>query len=111
AHLPATGEPLRHRPAVLRPARGPEPADGLPVTARGHVGLLSEGGLATPRHAEPDLPGHVALHGNPDPGHRAHVPLPGHRPLAAGSALLILKTTSHRSGAAFGPPFFHSEYP
>src|SRR5690606_2491537 len=83
AHLPAPGEPLRHRPAVLRLARGAEPANRLLVAACRHVRLLSEGCFATTRDAQPDLPGNDALHGYPDSGHRADVYVPRYRYVVA----------------------------
>jgi hypothetical protein len=39
---------FQHRSAVLRHPRRREPADGVPVAAHGHVGLLSEGCIAPP---------------------------------------------------------------
>jgi hypothetical protein len=56
---------VRRRPAVLRPAGGAQPADGLPLAAGGDGGLLSQGCVAAARDAEPDLRRHDALHGHP----------------------------------------------
>src|SRR5690606_39925226 len=89
AHFPAAAGALPDRSAVLRSAGGAEPADGIPVAAGCHVGLLSEGCLATPCDPEPDFPGHDALHGYPDPGDYHPVSVPRHRPLAAQSTVLI----------------------
>jgi hypothetical protein len=61
---PAAGA-LQRRSAVLRPAGGAQPADGLPLAAGGDGGLLPEGRVAAARDAEPDLRRHDALHGHP----------------------------------------------
>ena len=99
ADLRAAARQLRRRPTVLRPAGGAEPADGLPQPAGGHVGLLPEGGGAAARDAEPDLPGHAAVHGHPDPGHRVAVHLSADRPLAAAKWPDLNQTASANPGA------------
>jgi hypothetical protein len=75
--------PLRHRPTVLRPVGGPEPADRIPEPTCGHGSVLPEGCESTPRHAEPDLCGHVAFHGDPGFCDRAALHVPGHRHVVA----------------------------
>src|SRR5690606_8077350 len=90
AHLPAAAGPLPDRPVVLRSAGGAEPANSLPVTTRGHVGLLPEGGLSATRDAEPDLRRDATVHGHTDYCHRAAVCVPGHRLVAARGAVLTL---------------------
>lgn len=57
---------VRYRSIVLWTPGRAESADRVLVAACGHVGLLSEGGCATPCHAESDLRGHDAVYGHPD---------------------------------------------
>jgi len=59
------------------------------VAAGGDGGLLPEGREPAARHAEPDLCRDAALHGHPDPGHRAAVQLPGDRDVAAAGAVQV----------------------
>ena len=87
AHLHPAARQVRRRPAVLRPAGGAEPADRLPEPAGGDGRLLPEGREPAACHAEPDLLGHAALHGHPGAGHRAALPVPGHRPVVAAAAV------------------------
>jgi len=47
------------------PAGGPQPADGVPVPARGHGRLLPEGCVAAARSLNQSS-GDVAIHGDPD---------------------------------------------
>src|SRR5690606_7157889 len=93
----------RRRPAVLRPAGGAEPADRLPEPARGHERVLPEGRGAEARDAESDLRRHDSFHGHPDHRHRAAVPLPRDRPVAAFGALQLI--TAHPARGRFGAPF------
>src|SRR5690606_26110268 len=100
AHLHPAAAPLRREPAVLRAAGGAEPADGLPVAAGGDVGLLPEGGEPAARDAEPDLPGHAALHGDPDHRHRAAVHVAADRPVAALRAVRAVRRVAPVQKAA-----------
>ena len=86
---PAAGQ-LRCRPAVLRPARGAEPADRVPQPAGGDGRVLPEGREPAACDAEPDLRGHAAVHGHPGAGDLPAVHVPGHRPVVAAGALQVM---------------------
>ncbi len=83
AHLHPAARQLRRRSAVLRPAGGAEPADGVPESAGGDGGVLPQGREPAARDAEPDLRWHAAVHGHPARRHRAAVHLPRDRTVAA----------------------------
>ena len=81
--LPSPPGALRHRsPAVRHPCR-PQPADGVPVAARRHVGVLPQGGGAAARRADGYLPRHDTVHVHRDPQHGRRVRDAGHRVVAA----------------------------
>src|SRR5690606_24926086 len=98
AHLPAAAGTLPNRPAVLRFAGGLEPANGIPVATRSHVGFLSERRVTAPCNAEPDLCWDAAIHGHTDHCHCAAVSVPCNRPVAAGRSVLIANTTIKKAG-------------
>jgi TRAP-type mannitol/chloroaromatic compound transport system permease large subunit len=83
ADLPAHAETLQHRSDPVGHAGLRELAGGVPVTARGDVGLLSEGCRAQARHAEPDFLRHDALHDHRHHLHGHHVSLARNDAVAA----------------------------
>src|SRR5262249_26473797 len=91
ADLPAAAETLRHRPDPVGNAGVRESAGRVPVAAGGDVGVLSEGRLAAPCHAEPDLRWHDAVHARRHPLHGHHVPVAGDDAVAAELPLRRLK--------------------
>jgi TRAP-type mannitol/chloroaromatic compound transport system permease large subunit len=63
ADLHSAARQVQHRPALLRLARGAEPADGVPLSAGRDGRVLPEGRSAAARDAERDLPRDDAVHG------------------------------------------------
>ncbi|CAA9240212.1 MAG: TRAP-type C4-dicarboxylate transport system, large permease component, partial [uncultured Acetobacteraceae bacterium] len=87
AHLPAVAGRLRRGPAVLRRDDRAEPANQLPVAPRSHGRLLPEGRGAEDGAAGTDLLRVHALYLHRRVLHAQRLRVPGHRHLAAGTAL------------------------
>ena len=100
ADLHPTPGALQHRSTLLRFACGPEPPDGVPLAAGRDGRLLSEGGGAAARDAQPDLHRDDAVHGDPVFGDIFTLSLPADRPVGAelGVPLMIPASARSRSG-------------
>jgi hypothetical protein len=94
ADLPAAAEALQHRSDPVGHARFRELAGRVPLPAGRHVGLLSQGRLAAPRHAQPDIRRHDAIHAGDHPVHGDHVSVARHDVVAAELSLRQLAPTS-----------------
>jgi hypothetical protein len=95
----------------IRPARGPEPPDGVPLAARGDGRLLPEGGGAAPCDAQPDLHRDDAVHGDPVFGDLPALPVPADRSMGAvlGVPLMIPASMQSRSGGVPNHYNLHQE--
>src|SRR5262249_8131257 len=83
ADLPAAAQALQYRSSALGYAGVREPSGGILVAAGSNVGLLSQGRLTAPRHSQPDLQRHDAVHADRDRLHGHYVFLAGHDAVAA----------------------------
>ena len=83
ANLSAFARRLRDRSLVLRCHGGAQPPDIVPLAARRHGSVLSQGRRAAAGYDQRDIPRRDALHLDRGRLHGPHVRLPGHGALAA----------------------------